>query len=68
MEGAWFEPINYFPQLYVKIEWGVKLLYPPANLPINYAKLLMECSNVVVARIEMLQYICYKCIILHPLK
>jgi hypothetical protein len=26
MEGAWFEPINYFPQLYEKIEWGVKLL------------------------------------------
>ena len=25
MEGAWFEPINYFPQLYEKIEWGVKL-------------------------------------------
>ena len=25
MQGAWFEPINYFPQLYEKIEWGVKL-------------------------------------------
>ncbi|MBX7050395.1 MAG: T9SS type A sorting domain-containing protein [Flavobacteriales bacterium] len=25
MEGAWFEPINYFPQLYEKIEWGLKL-------------------------------------------
>lgn len=25
MEGVWFEPINYFPQLYEKIEWGVKL-------------------------------------------
>jgi hypothetical protein len=25
MEGDWFEPINYFPQLYEKIEWGVKL-------------------------------------------
>ena len=25
MQGAWFEPINYLPQLYEKIEWGVKL-------------------------------------------
>lgn len=25
LEAAWFEPINYFPQLYEKIEWGVKL-------------------------------------------
>jgi hypothetical protein len=27
MEGVWFEPVNYFPQLYEKIEWGLRL--PP---------------------------------------